>query len=1213
MKKSRMGDPFGRKDSRLILRKMKLTFLFSFLVFVTSWANSYSQNSMLNLKLKDVPVQEVIQQIEDQTDYFFLYQDAILAGQKVSIDATDAPLATILEQVARQAGITYEISDRQIILKGKEVTESNLSSAQQNLTITGTVTGAGGEPIPGATVVVKGTTNGTITDFDGNYTIKDVPANATLQVSFVGMKLQEIAVAGKSQINVVLEEETIGLQEVVAIGYGTMRKKDVTGSVASVSGEQLAAVPVNNVAQAIQGRLPGVNVISQDGRPDAEISIRVRGGGSISQSNDPLVLIDGIPGNISDIPADMVESVDVLKDASSTAIFGARGANGVILVTTKRGKEGVATVTYSGYAKFNTPTGYLDALSPYDYLEQKWGLLDVYFGQTYTTPFQQLWGIGAYSGSNTAGIDAYKNVSQYNLQKEVYNSSFSHNHDLTVSGGTDKTKVIFNFSYLDEDGMKLNSYAKRATASFKLDQKIGNKLKANLDVRYTDRKTLGNESTTNGYGSALSGSYRFRPIAMEDIKGDLAIFDDSSLGEENFVMDDMYSPVNVIKDRENLTLKQSLRATGGLDWNIIEGLKYRTELTLTRDYTTTKNWRGPTPASGNEESYLNADGTYIYSGDADYRKADTWSMRWTNTLSYELTLNEIHRINALIGQEVTDSGGENMRISGEKFPNNFTKDNAFASISQYGSDLVIASGVSTPSRINSYFGRANYSLMDKYMFTGTFRADGSSNFSPEHRWGYFPAGSIAWRVSQESFMENLEWLDDMKLRVSYGEVGNDAISADQWSQLWAAETDPRWQMGLNNIHQPSYDLASDQFANSDLKWETTITRNIGLDFTLYNNRLWGSIEVYKNTTKDLLMLTDIPSITGFTTSYANIGQTSNKGIEISINGVIFKNQDWNISGGANINFNKNNIDKLAEGIQSAYGTQFLQSGVPNSDYILQEGKPVGIVMGYKTDGKGYYTPEDFNYDSASGMYTLKDGIADLSSAFVAYQGGLVPEGQQAYPGLPKFQDAFEDGVIDVKDYVEIGDMTPTHTGGFNINASYKQFDLGLNFNWSYGNDVYNANMLASLYNGNKGGGLYGNKLSVVNDSYTLYEIQNGDLVKLTTPEQLNAANANASVPSTYLQQGYVSDIGIEDGSYLRLNTLTLGYTLPKQLQSKIGANNLRIYGSIYNVFTLTGYSGLDPEVNANANLNNARYPTPGLDWGTYPRARQFVVGLNVTF
>ena len=1211
--KKKQCKPILRYGWKKLFFMMRLTAILMLIGFVHVSASVYSQRTNLELRMKNATVEEVLQKIEEQSNLYFLYRSDFLKNlPEVSIDATGLRVEEVLNKIIVPYGFEYEIDDKVVVIRklGEPLV---LNMQQQTKTVEGKVIDSNGAALPGVTVVVKGSTNGTVTNLDGFYQLLDVPSNAILVFSFVGMKSQEISIEGKSQIDVVLEYETIGLEEVVAIGYGTMRKRDVTGAVASVSGEQLTAIPVVNVAQALQGRLPGVNITSQDGRPDAEISIRVRGGGSISQSNDPLVLIDGIPGNISDIPAEMLKSVDVLKDASSTAIFGARGANGVILVTTKRGKAGEVTVSYSGYAKFNTPTGYLDTFNPYDYLEYKWGLLDVYFGNTYTTPFQQLFGIGAYKGSNSAGIDAYKNVSAYNLQKEVYKDSFSHNHDLTVTGGTEKTKVIFTVNYMDEDGMKLNSYAKRATASFKLDQKIGKKLDFNLDVRYTDRETLGNEGTINGLGSTLSGAYRFRPIAIEDIKGDLAILNHSSLGEESFVVDDMYNPVAIIKDREDLTLRQSVRGTAGVSWNIIKGLTYRTELTLARDYTQTKNWRGPTPSSANEEDYLNSDGTHIYAGDADYRKQDSWSMRWTNTLGYELLLKESHRINVLIGQEMTDSGGSDMRITGRKFPNNFTKDNAFAMISQYGSDLVVSSGVTTPSRILSYFGRANYSLLDKYMFTATFRADGSSNFSPEKRWGYFPAASFAWRVSEESFMDDADWLDDMKLRVSYGEVGNDAISSDQWSQLWEAESDQRWLYGIDNLAQPSYDLASSQMANRDLKWETTITRNIGVDFTLYDNRLWGTIDVYKNTTKDLLMLTDIPSITGFTTSYANIGQTSNKGIEISLSGVILKNKDWDISGGFNINFNKNNIDKLSEGLQSAYGTQFLQSGIPNSDYILQEGRPVGIVMGYKMDGKGYYTPDDFDYDASTSTYTLKEGIADLSTAFVSYRGGSVPGAQQAYPGLPKFVDAFEDGVIDVKDYVEIGDMTPKHTGGFNVNVNYKQFDLGLFFNWSYGNDIYNANKLATLYNLNKGGGLYGNKLNIVKDSYTLFEIQNGNLVHLTTPEQLNAANANASLPSTYLQQGYVSDIGIEDGSYLRLNTLTIGYTLPKQLLNKIGTSNLRLYGSIYNVFTLSGYSGLDPEVNANANLNHARYPTPGLDWGTYPRARQFVFGLNVTF
>jgi TonB-linked SusC/RagA family outer membrane protein len=365
---------------------------------------------------------------------------------------------------------------------------------QQKQTIQGKVTDSTGEPIPGVNISIKGTTIGTITDLDGSFqlAISD-PQTAVLVISFIGFTDVEQAVGTQTVFNIKLEENSIGLNEVVAIGYGTMRKRDVTGSVASITGEQIADIPVASVTQALQGRLAGVNVTSQDGRPDAKISIRVRGGGSISQSNEPLVLIDGIPGDIDNIPSDLVESIDVLKDASSTAIFGARGANGVILITTKKGKQGEATVTYSGYVKFNEPTGYMEALSPYDYLENKWGLLDVYYGATYTDPFQQLFGIGAFKGTNTEGIDAYKNVSPYNLQKEVYNSSFSQNHDITISGGSEKTTVLFTLNYMNEDGMKLNSYNRRAASTFKLDQKLSKNLNFNLDVRYTNRESMGNE------------------------------------------------------------------------------------------------------------------------------------------------------------------------------------------------------------------------------------------------------------------------------------------------------------------------------------------------------------------------------------------------------------------------------------------------------------------------------------------------------------------------------------------------------------------------------------------------------------------------------------------------------------------------------------------------------------------------------------------------
>ncbi|MCD8167602.1 MAG: SusC/RagA family TonB-linked outer membrane protein [Bacteroides sp.] len=661
-----------------------------------------------------------------------------------------------------------------------------LISFAQSRTVSGVVSDNRGDPVIGANIKVVGqATLGTITDLDGRFTLSLPETAKQLEISFIGYRSETVNVVPGQTVNVTLQEDTEQLDEVVVIGYQTVRRRDLTGSVASVKGEAIAAAPVTNVAQALQGKLPGVNIISQDGRPDAEISIRVRGGGSISQSNDPLVLIDGIPGTIGDIPGDMVESIDVLKDASSTAIYGARGANGVILVTTKKGKEGKISVSYNGYAKFNTPTGYIDILDPYDYLVHKWGAADAYFGTSFTTPFQQLYGIGDYAVGG--GINDYRYVKAYNLQKDVYNTSFSHNHDLSLTAGNDMTKVLFAFNYMDEDGMKLNSYNRRASVSLKLDQKISKSLNFNLDLRYTDRETMGSESTSSGYGSSISAAYRFRPIRVEDMKGDRKELNSAAFGEDMYVMNDLYNPVAVIKDHDDQTLKQSLRGTAGVNWNIIKDLNYRTELTLTRDYTQRKIWRGPTLFGASEKEYFDAEGNPTFAGDADYRKNDRWSMRWSNTLSYEITLKNIHRINLLAGQEVTNSGGTDMRIKGEKYPANFTKENAFAMISQYTSDFLMSSGVSTPNRILSYFGRANYSLMDKYMLTLTFRADGSSNFSPEHRWGYFPAAALAWRVSEELFMKNISWLDDLKLRISYGQVGNDAIDADKWAQLWGVK------------------------------------------------------------------------------------------------------------------------------------------------------------------------------------------------------------------------------------------------------------------------------------------------------------------------------------------------------------------------------------------------------------------------------------------
>ncbi len=770
---------------------------------------------------------------------------------------------------------------------------------------------------------------------------------------------------------------------------------------------------------------------------------------------------------------------------------------------------------------------------------------------------------------------------------------------------------MFSLNYNDEDGMKINSYNKRANVSLKVDQKIAKNLDFGLNLRYTDVTTMSDETAGNRSGSLLSFAYRFRPIATEDILGDLSALREGSVEQYGKqVLWDTYDPYNRIMDEEPLTLRQNLAGTASLNWQIIKGLTYHTDLSLSRTWNQQKIWRGAV-----YNNYLDdSTGEKQWAGSATLYKANSWSMRWTNTLNYAFNLGSAHSFNVLVGHEMSNSGGDSMTIVADHFPANFTKENAFAMIDQFDAENSTVTrpyytGYTTPTRLLSFFGRMNYTLFDKYLFTFTFRADGSSKFAPGNRWGYFPAGAFAWRISEEPFMSGASWLDDLKLRLSFGSVGNDGISSDLWQQTWSASDEI---YTINNATYVTYDLAS-TMANSDLKWETTITRDLGVDISVLRGKLSGTVDVYWNTTKDLLMLTTLPGITGFTATYDNIGQTSNKGVELSLNATLFETRDWGVYLGANINFNRNNVDALADGVTGIYGSGWFSSGYPGNDYGLYVGSPVGLVRGLVYDG--FYTTDDFTYDAATGLYTLKDGVPDVSSTLIGVVYGMTtPTGQNAYPGMAKYVDTDGDGVVDASDYVVIGDMNPDFTGGFNISAVYKNWDLGLYFNYSVGNQIYNVNKMASM-NGYKETGVYENKLAILKDSYKIYVIRDNELIRLNTPEELDDANVNAKYPLFYNEDGVVSSLGIEDGSYLRLNTMTLGYTLPSdsRFARALSISSMRLYFTIYNLLTITGYSGLDPEVSTNENMNGAVYPTPGLDWGSYPRARSFVLGINLSF
>lgn len=1089
--------------------------------------------------------------------------------------------------------------------------------AQGPVTITGTILdGRTNAPLPNVSVVVKGTTNGTVTNDAGAFSIKATKGE-TLVFSYAGYQAHEIKIGNETTINyTMLAGTSNNLEEVVVIGYGTMKRKELTGSVASVGGKELEAVPVPNAAQALQGKLPGVSVTTQDGRPDAAVSIRVRGGGSISQSNQPLFIVDGFPvANINDIPSAQIESIDVLKDAASTAIYGARGANGVILVTTKSGKSGKFRISYDGYAQWNEPTKYMETMNAYDYIAYNWAYARA-ISASYASAWEKLWAIGssAPTYNNPDGIDHYKNVGAANYASEAYNSSFSNNHNLTISNGNANTRYLFSGSYSDNEGMKVNSYLKRVNALIKLDQKIGKKVDFGFDTRFSNIESMGNESTTNGRGSILSSAYQFRPIATADVLGELDDNINTQLGLYDIVLQDQFNPVARMIDYEPLSQQRAVRSNLGLSWKIIKGLTFRSDLGYSFYWNRGKTWSGAV-----YNNYINKAGEKTYAGNAGISTSEGWSLRWVNTLNYDVQgLGDNHRLNITLGQEVNDGQSEANSMYSNRFPASFDKERAFANmdlytvipgatdISQHG----VSSSVGTPNRLTSYFGRVNYTLLDKYIFSGTLRADGSSRFSPSNRWGYFPAGAVAWRVSNEDFMQDVKWINDLKLRVSYGEVGNDGINANLWKPQWQSDGFVRYS--INEQQQVAYTPQS-TLANPNLKWETTITKNIGLDFSLFQSRVYGTIDLYHNTTKDLLMLTAISQISGFSATYDNVGSTSNKGVEISLGGDIVRKKDFQLSASFNIAFNKGNVDELADGVNGLYKTNWGSTMTqPNTgDYILQEGKPVGQVRGYTY--LGWYTTDDFDY--ANGIYTLKKGVPDIATGILGTvygTSGNKPGGQTAYPGVVKFKDINGDGVVNEQDVTIIGSMAPKNTGGLNLNASYKGFDLGMNWVWSYGNYVYNADYLAAFY-GSKEDGLYRNRLNYLSTSYKIFDIQNGQLTSVTDPAALDALNANATTFLPFHENPVVSTMGIQDGSFLRLNTFTIGYSLPDALIKKAKINRARIYGSIYNALLITSYNGLDPEVNTNSNQGGAQYPTLGLDWGSYPRPRSFTLGLNLEF
>ena len=1057
-----------------------------------------------------------------------------------------------------------------------------LGVSAQTVTVKGTVTDKTGETVIGASVVEKGNTgNGTITDIDGNFSLS-VPTNATLVFSYVGMTTQEIAVKGQQTINVVLSDDAQALEEVVVIGYGSVKKKDLTGSVATVNSETLAAVPVASATEALQGKMAGVQITTTEGSPDAEMKIRVRGGGSITGDNTPLFIVDGFPvESISDIPASDIEDMTVLKDASSTAIYGSRGANGVILVTTKSGKEGKVSVSYNAYYSWKQMTKTLNTLSASDYVkwQREYALLRG-SEDKYTTLF-----------GNWQDADLYSTAPTNDWQEQVFGrTGHTFNHNISISGGSEKTKFNMSYAHMNDKAIMLGSSFRRDNLSLKLSHKVNDKVNLDFSMRYADTKVNGagaNESKTE----VSSADSRMKNVMIYPMFN----FPDLSDGYDPDLQ--LTNPITSVYDTDRKQNRQTFNMNGSFSWEIFKNFKFKTEFGLDWYYNTDKKYYGNSTYNARTNS-TSTDGVHPMAYFADTQRK---TFRNTNTVNYDfkdIIKNKDHSLNLLVGQEMLNKqsllNDDRLRL----YPTDFTADQAW-NLSSQGTPYQVNKYNNADDNLLSFFGRANYNFQDKYLVSATFRADGSSKFSKNNRWGYFPSAAVAWRISAENFMQNTQnWLDDLKLRFSYGTAGNNNIPSDQISPVWSSNS-TTWLNQFNTYWTSG--LASGQSglyaSNPDLTWETTITRNLGLDFTLLGGKVSGSVEYYWNTTKDLLIAFPV-SGSGYDYQYRNLGETENKGLEISVtwNAINTKNYGLTISG--NVGLNKNKVKNL--GTLSEYKASSGRASTQiQDDYVVKPGRPVGEIYGYISAGR--YEVSDFEDYYASGeKWVLKEGIAsDASVIGTSY----------LRPGAMKLADisgpdGTPDGVVDDNDRTVIGNTNPKASGGFTLSGRVYGFDLSANFTYSIGNDVYNANKIeytsASQY-------YYRNMLDIMSEGNRWTNLDaNGNLVN--DAALLAEMNANTTMWSPYTNY-VLSDWAVEDGSFLRLSTLTLGYTLPQNLTKKVGINNLRFYATCYNVFCLTGYSGFDPEVST----RNKTALTPGVDYSAYPKSRQFVIGLNLNF
>jgi TonB-linked outer membrane protein, SusC/RagA family len=1020
--------------------------------------------------------------------------------------------------------------------------------ANAQVKVTGIVRNDEGSPLENVTVRVKDFNVATKSNEVGQFNLEIKPEHKILVFSSIGYKTMEVPINGRTVININLNASASGLDEVVVMGYSSTRKKDLTGSVGIVNMEDLQKAPVQSFAEALGGRVAGVQVVSPDGKPGSTPNILIRGLGSITQDSRPLYVIDGVPiedpdNNMID-PAD-IETMTVLRDASSTAIYGARGANGVIVITTKKGKKGPSVVRYNGYYGVNQPYKYYKLLSPYEFVR----LVSDQFGAA-SNPYL----------TGGKSLEDYRNVKGTDWQDLLMRTGTSNNHSINISGGDNNTVYSVSANYIKQTGILIASDYTRYQGKLSLDQKVGKRAKVGGMLTYTRNLTTGGDPSPGATSSLFFSAYTYRPIAAPAF-AEFPI-EDLLYDPQNDAGDYRLNPIISYSNELRNRINKNINGTAYLEYNIARGLKFTTRGSIYSIEMRNEVFNNSKTRSGGPYSSLGINGTVTNIS------RDVLSN--TNLLQYNTLLGANHNITAMIGTDLQETNYKAFAVGATNIPDETL------GISGIDAGIVQqnrANATLTKNTLMSGFGRVDYNYAGKYYVTASFRADGSSKFQ-QHRWGYFPSAAVKWKLSEEKFFKGQSFISDANIRLTYGEAGNNrvgdfdyAAKLDFTSQLYLQGS----LVGLNAVTQT--------LANPELKWETSVQKNLGFDLGFLNNRLNLTVEFYHNKIKDLLYRTPLPGNTGYTSTIKNIASLSNRGMEISLGADLVKNKDFSFSTNFNISFNKNRLDALSdpdeEGILTVVNWEPNFASTPA--FISRIGGPLGQIYGYISEG--LYQYEDFD-KLPNGTYVLKPHVS----------GSVVQIGRGVPPGAEKYKDINGDGMITDDDKTVIGNGYPIHTGGWSNNFRYKNFDLNIFFQWSYGNDIINANRI--WFNG--GELTYRSNLGPQN-AFAEY-------VNRWTPTNTNTdiakIGSNANVYSTRY---------VEDGSYIRLKTFNLGYRFPTKMMSRYKIKALRIYVAASNLITLTKYKGYDPEVSTYSSGLS-----PALDYSSYPRPITVTGGINLT-